>query len=311
MSRMPHERQRQGDGCADHRHDDRREPEVAVAAPGQHQHDHDGGSHQQHAAEPVDLAPAVKHRDLAHLRQQQCQRAERERHVDPEDHRPVHVLGEHAAEDRPADAADHPYAAEIGLILAALARAHHVGNHGLHDRHDAAAAEPLQAARQNQHRHARRQRAQHRARDEQAEGYDDHGAAAVDVAERAEHRRHRGRCQQIGRDHPGQAGDVVELAADGRQRCRDDGLVECRQKHGQQQAHQDGADFAWGQRHLRRDRRRIAEFDDLSRQRPGIARSGRRQCLLLSRVIALPFEFVHTKYVLRVAQREARMNHYR
>ena len=166
-----------------------------------------------------------------------------ERHVDPEDHRPVQMFGEHAAEHRPADTGRHPHAAEIGLVLAALARGHHVGNHGLHDRHDAAAAEPLQAAREDQHRHVRRHRAQHRARDEQAERSDDHGAAAIDVAERAEHRRHRGRGQQIGRDHPGEIGDVVELAADGRQRGRDDGLVERGQEHRQHQAHQDGADL--------------------------------------------------------------------
>jgi hypothetical protein len=190
--REPHrERERR----ANHRHDDRRQPEIAVAAPGQHQHEHHGGGHQQHAAEPVDLAPAVKHRDLAHLRQQHRQRSQPERHVDPENHRPVQMLGEQAAKDGSADAGRHPHPAEIGLILAALARRHHVGNHGLHDRHDAAATEPLQPARQYQHWHVRRQRAQYRARDEQAEGRDDHGAAAVDVAERAEHRRHRGRCQ--------------------------------------------------------------------------------------------------------------------
>ena len=150
----------------------------------------------------------------------------------------------------PADTGGNPDAAEIGLILAALARRHDVGNHRLHDRHDAAAAKPLQAARQDQHRHVRRQRAQHRARDEQAERRDDHGAAAVDVAERAEYRRHRGRGQQIGRDHPRQVGDIAELPADGRQRGRHDGLVERGQKHRQHQAHQDGADFARRQRRL-------------------------------------------------------------
>ena len=107
-----------------------------------------------------------------------------------------------------------------------------------------------------------------RARDEQAERRDDHGAAAVDVAERAEHRRHRGRGQQIGRDDPGQVGDILELPADGRQRGRDDGLVERGQEHRQHQAHQDGADFAWRQRRRGRDRRRIADIDDLA---PAIA----------------------------------------
>ena len=183
------------------------------------------------------------------------------------------MLGEYAAEDRPADPGRHPYAAEIGLVLAALARRDDVGNHRLHDRQDAAAAEPLQAARDNQHRHVRRQRAQDRAGDEQAERGDDHGAAAVDVAERAEHRRHRGRGQQIGRDHPGQAGDVPELPADGRQRGGDDGLVQRGQKHRQHQAHQDGADLALGQRRLWRDRRRVTDIDDLGRQMSG----GRRR----------------------------------
>jgi len=82
-----------------------------------------------------------------------------------------------------------PHGAEIGLVLATLARTHHVGDHGLHDRHDATAAKPLQAAREDQHRHVRRKRAEHRAHDEEAERRDHHGAAAVDVAQRAEHRR--------------------------------------------------------------------------------------------------------------------------
>jgi len=47
------------------------------------------------------------------------------------------------------------------------------------------------------------------------------------------------------------------------------------------------------QRHLRRDRRRIAKFDDLARQWRGIAGGGLGQCLDVSRVMALPFELVH------------------
>jgi len=256
---VPYEGEGQRDRRADHRHDDRRQPKIAVAAPGQHQHDHDRGSHQQHAAEPVDLAAAVEDRDLAHLGQKGCQRYQSDRKIDPEDHRPVQVLGEHAAEDRTADSRRHPDAAEIGLVLAPLARAHYVGNHGLHDRHDAAAAEPLQAARQYQNRDVGRQRAQYRTRDEQAHRRDDHDAAAVDVAERAEHRRHRGRGQE----------------------------------HRQHQAHQDGADFARGQRRPWHDGRRFAEVDDLAGHLRQIAGDGVRQRLLLGRLTALPFELVH------------------
>ena len=144
----------------------------------------------------------MKHRDLAHFRQQQRQRYQPERHVDPEDHRPMQMFGEDAAEDRPTDAGRHPYGAEIGLILAALTWRHHVRNHGLHDRQNAAAAEPLQSARQDQHRHVRRHRAQNRAHHEQAHRGDNRALAAVDVAERAEHRRDRGRSQQIRGNYP-------------------------------------------------------------------------------------------------------------
>ena len=216
------------------------------------------------------------------------------------------MLGEYAAEDGSADPGSHPDAAKIGLVLATLARADHVGNHGLHDRHDAAAAEPLQAARENQNRHVRRQRTQDRAGDEQAERGDDHGAAAVDVAERTEHRRHRGRGQQIGRDHPGQIGDIAELPADRRQRGRHDGLVERGQEHRQQQAHQDGADLAWGQRRLGRDRRRIADFEYLCRDFRQFAGDGFGQRLLVGRVTALPFELVHAGVFVGCAARGSR-----
>ncbi|MGY3648292.1 hypothetical protein ACVWWR_006053 [Bradyrhizobium sp. LM3.2] len=155
----------------------------------------------------------------------------------------MQMLGEHAADDRAKNAAHHPDAGEVGLVLAALAWAHDVGDHGLHDRHDAAATQSLKTARKNQHRQVRRDRAQQRARDEQAERDDDHDAAAVDVAQRPEHRRNRGRGEQIGGDDPGEIGDVVELASDGRKRGGDDGLIERSQKHRQHQADDDGADL--------------------------------------------------------------------
>ncbi len=283
VSGMPDESEGERDRRTDHRRDGRRQPEIAVAAPGQHQHENHSRRHQQHAAKPVDLAPAVEHRDLAHLRQQQRQRSKSERHVDPEDHRPVQMFGEHAADHRPGDTRRHPYTAEIGLVLPALARRHHVRNHRLYDRHDAAAAEPLQAPRQNQHWHVRRYRAQNRARDEQAQRRDDHGAAAIDVGQRAEHRRDCGGGQKVGRDHPRQAGDVLELPADGRQRGGDDGLVERGQKHRQHQADQDGANFA---------------------------RDGLGQYLLVGRLTALPFELVHADVCLIGRRREAAQNRY-
>ncbi len=85
----------------------------------------------------------------------------------------------------------------------------------------------------------------------------------------------------------------MELPADGRQRGGDDGLVEGGQKHRQHQAHQDGADFAWRQRRPWRDRRRVADSDDLSRHPRLAAGEGFGQCLLVGRATAVPFELVH------------------
>ena len=57
----------------------------------------------------------------------------------------------------------------------------------------------------------------------------------MDVGDLAVERDDGGRCQQVGRDQPGQAVGVVEIASDGGQRGRQDGLVEraheCRQQH--------------------------------------------------------------------------------
>ena len=66
--------------------------------------------------------------------------------------------------------------------------------------------------------------------------------------ELAVERRGRGRRQQVGRHHPGQIFEVAEGAADGRQRGRDNGLVERAQKHRQHDAEHDGADFRMRQR---------------------------------------------------------------
>ena len=69
-----------------------------------------------------------------------------------------------------------------------------------------------------------------------------HPPPAVDVGELAEQRRHRGGGQEIGGHHPATVLDVGERAPDGRQRRRDDGLLQRREEHRQQDADHDGAD---------------------------------------------------------------------
>ena len=84
-------------------------------------------------------------------------------------------------------------------------------------------------------------RAGDRADDEDRNRRQHHGAAAVNVGELAEQRRRRGRRKQIGGHHPGQVVDAAETFADGRQRRRDNGLLQRREEHGQHDAENDGA----------------------------------------------------------------------
>lgn len=289
---MPDETSAENECGSDHREDRRRCPCEAIAAPCQHQHHDHGGRHQQHAPEPVDLALAMEDRNLPHPRQQQRERQCAQRKIDPEDHRPVQMFGEQSAEHRSADSGRNPHGREIGLVLAAFARRHHVGNHDLHQRQDAAAADTLQRARENQRQDIRRNRAQHRADQEQRQRGYDHRAAAVDVAQRAVDRRDRGGGKKIRGDHPRQAGDVVELAADGRQRGGNDGLIERGQKHREHQAQQDGPHFAFRQRRRRHDRRRFGKIDDFGGDVRNIVRCIQR-LRFVRRVTALSLCLCH------------------
>ena len=172
-----------------------------------------------------------------------AERGEAERQIDPEDERPVEMLGQKAAEHRPADRGGREHRADIALVAAALARANDVGDDGLRQHHQPAAARPLQRAAEHQGDHARRQRADQRAGDEDDDGDQHHHPPAVNVGQLAVERRHRGGGEQIGGDHPGQVAQIGKVPADGRQRGGDDGLVERAEEHRQHDAEHDGADF--------------------------------------------------------------------
>ena len=101
---------------------------------------------------------------------------------------------------------------------------------------------PCKRAAGDQHRHVGRQRAHHRAGDEDHDRDQHHDAAAVDVGELAEQRRHRGGGEEIRRHHPRQVLGVGERAPHGRQSRRDDGLLQRRQERRQHHADHDGAD---------------------------------------------------------------------
>ena len=166
-----------------------------------------------------------------------------ERHVDPEDQRPVDLLGEEAAQHRPAHRRGRKHRGDITLVAPALAWADDVGDDGLRQRHQRAAAETLEAAREYERGHARRQRRGNGADDEQADGDQHHHAPAVHVGKLAVERHHRRAGDEIGGHHPGQIAEVAEVLADGGQRGGDDGLVERAEEHRQHDADDDRQDF--------------------------------------------------------------------
>ncbi len=183
------------------------------------------------------------------------ERDEAQGQVDPEDHRPVERLGDESAQDGTGQARRHEHAGEIDLVASPLLGRHEIGDDGLGQGDQPAAAESLEAARQDEHQHARRERAGHRAQDEDRDP-DQHGdPPAMDVAELAVEGRHGRGGQEIGRHHPGQVLQIAEVPADGRQGRGDDGLVEGRQEHGQHEAQDDGADLrmAQGRAHVGRE----------------------------------------------------------
>ena len=153
-----------------------------------------------------------------------------DRQVDVEDPAPGEVVDEETAEQRSDDRRNTEHGAEEALVLAALARRHHVP-HNRQRRHDQAApAEALQGPERDQLGHVLAEAAQCRSDQEECDGGLQHDLAAVEIAELAVERTRDRRGQQVRRDDPGEMLDPAEIADDRRQRRRDDRLVERREE---------------------------------------------------------------------------------
>ena len=224
------------------------------AAPAQRQEEEHGGERHQHRPQHVEAVRPLMAGKLAERAPGHPQGHGTQRQVDPEDHRPVQVLGEEAAQHRPGDARQHEHAGEIALVAGPLLGRHDVGDDGLRQRDQPAAAQPLQRTGADQRQHRGGESAGGRAQDEDADADQQDLAPAVDVAELAVERCHRGGAEEIGRHHPGQVRQVAELAPDGGQGGGDDGLVEGGQEHGEHDADDDRADGG-----MLEDRRRVGD----------------------------------------------------
>ena len=142
-------------------------------------------------------------------------------------------MGEEAADHRSEGARRDHDAGEVTLVAPALARRNGLADERLRERHQAAAARPLQDARGGEHLDALRGGAQDRSAHEDGKRDEHHALAAENVAELPVDRRGDGVRYQIGDDDPGRAPDLPQGRGDRRQGRRHDGLIHHRQEHRQ------------------------------------------------------------------------------
>ena len=220
---------------------------------------------------------------LGHRRQRQREHHERrqpERDVDVEDPAPARMACEEAADQRAGDARHAEDGAEQPQVAPALARRHDVADRRLRTHQQAAAAEPLDRPEHDQLGHALREAAEGRADEEEHERALQHDLAPIEVAELPVQRRHDRDRQQVGRHDPRDVIEPAEVADDGRERGRDDRLVERREQH-REHERGDHDEHAPPLRHVRR--RGPGGLHDRRQATPGSVRrpgSGTRTCSL-------------------------------
>ena len=240
-SQQSHRKQQPQHGrAADQRPDLPGHPAIVRAAPIERQQQGDRGGNHQRQAGNVELVRPVVARQPAKRTPGHHQGDRSQRQVDPEDKRPMQMIGQKAAEHRTENARAQEDHRCIALRYRALARRQQIGNDRLRDRNETAATDALQGAANDQNPHARCERARERAENENADGQQHDGAPAVYIGELAEQRRRRRRGQKIRRDDPRQVVDIFQAPADGGQCRRDDCLLERGYEHRHHDAGDDG-----------------------------------------------------------------------
>lgn len=152
------------------------------------------------------------------------------------------MLDEKAAGERPDHGREAVHAAEEPLEAAAFGGRDDVGDGGHRDDHQPAAAEALQRAQENQLRHVLRDAAKNRPGEKDQDRRLKHDLAAELIAELAIKRNDDGRAEQVGRDDPREVFEPAQIADDGRQRGRYDGLIERAEQHHEQERREQQSD---------------------------------------------------------------------
>ena len=163
------------------------------------------------------------------------QREQAERQIDIEDPAPGGVLHQKTADQRADHRREAKNAAEQPLIATTIGGWDDVGDRRHADHHQAAAAEPLQAAHQHQLGHVLRQPAEGGADEKQPNRHLQHDFATEQIAEFTVQRHRDGGAEDIGGDHPGKLVQPAQFADNRRQRGGDNGLIQRREQHHQQQ----------------------------------------------------------------------------
>jgi hypothetical protein len=178
---------------------DRSQVESLRTFQGQQDRDDDRG--EQGGAPDVELEPPTMRLMGRQPRdKQRCQQTKRD--VDQKHGRPAEFLGKPAAGDRPERRRGGIHAGQVALVPAALAGRYGLGQQGLRQGHQPAAAQALQQPAETQHQHAGRQGAKDRCTNEHAQRPEHHALAAEGVTETAVDRGGDGVGEQVGDDHP-------------------------------------------------------------------------------------------------------------
>ena len=210
----------------------RRTPCV-VARDGQGDKQRHHAARQGERTDEVDVAPR---RFRAHVREtgeNNQHRDDADRDVHLEHPPPAPVVGDPAAGRRADDRAQAEDGAEQTSETSALRGREQVADHGEHGREQHATEQALHAARDDELRHVLRESAQGGHDDEADHAHEQEGLSPEQVAELPGDGGHRRGGDQVGRRHPGETVQPVEVGDDPRDGRADDRLVECGQKQRQ------------------------------------------------------------------------------
>ena len=145
------------------------------------------------------------------------------------------MVDEESAQQWPGHAGEREDGLDVAQIAAALARGDDVGDDGHGQRHHAARAQALEGPEGDQLAHVLGQTTQGRAGQKGHDRGQEDRLATIEVADLAPDRRGGGGGEQVSGDHPGQVVEATEVADDGGQSGRNDGLIEGAQQHREQE----------------------------------------------------------------------------